>query len=399
MLDELDHIASSSQSLTSLLTLAQCNAAHLRVIGISNTHTLTSSSSSIALAQAQSDVKTLHFAPYTSQQLLEILHARLSPLSSDSDDAELMMKFLPTPALMLLTKKIASQTGDVRAVFEVLRGAIDLAVTAATAANPLDVPVPFVAPDLILAALKAYAPAGTPARAATSSLPTPTATPAAPRKVSDSETVSKVRELGLQARLALLAILIATRRLDADLALSGSAPSTPSTPTRSPLKRTQSSSSASTTSSKASVAGSMDTTQLHAFYTTILTRAEDSAFSPVSRSEFGDLLGMLETVGLVTLTSGARSQPGTPSKRRALGRSTSFNAVGAKAGSQDVRLVEGVRADEAARGLGIGAGEKAEAADVREEEIRAIWERERARVARESKAGRVEEVFEAAEED
>ncbi|KAH9949632.1 P-loop containing nucleoside triphosphate hydrolase protein [Amylocystis lapponica] len=398
ILDELDHIASSSQALDALFALAHANASHLCLIGIANTHTLTSSVSSTASARTHSNVKTLHFAPYSAQQLLEILKSRLSPLSSTDDGvdgAEMVKKFLPVPALTLLTKKIASQTGDVRALFEVLRGAIDLAAIADASSNPLDTPTPIVTPSLILSALKAYAPAGTPARSpAASSLPTPGATP-------DSETVAKVRDLGLHARLALLAIFIATKRLDAGLTLSGSpAPSAPSTP----VKRTQSSSSVSPAPSKA--ASGMDSTQLHAHYSAVLTRGEHTVFSPVSRSEFSDLLGMLETVGLVTLGAACASQPGTPSKsgRRAFGRAASFNVGGAKAGGQDVRFVEGVRLDEVARGLGVplaGAAVQQEAeADVREEEVRAIWERERARISRESKAARADtEVFAHALED
>jgi hypothetical protein len=75
-------------------------------------------------SRGASSALTLHFASYSSQQLLQVLQARLSPLYDTSEcpeAAEHANRFLPTATLTLLTKKIASQTGDVRALFEVLR--------------------------------------------------------------------------------------------------------------------------------------------------------------------------------------------------------------------------------------------------------------------------------------
>ena len=55
--------------------------------------------------------------------------------------------------------------------------------------------------------------------------------------------------------------------------------------------------------------------------------------------------------------------------------------------SQEVKFVEGVRTDEVLRGLGIQEGElKPVTDDVMEEEVRAIFEKERARIVRESKS-------------
>ncbi|PCH43731.1 nucleoside triphosphate hydrolase protein [Wolfiporia cocos MD-104 SS10] len=394
LLDELDHITSCTQSLNSLFTLANAHASNLRLIGIANTHTLTSSSSTTLSVQSLTGVKTLHFAPYTPQQLLQILTARLSPLLEDPipESAERAKKFLPTPTLTLLTKKVASQTGDVRATFEVLRGAIDLAVAATVTPDSLDMPAPVVTPPHILSALKAHSPAAASARPAKfASATAPAAAATASSRPVDSEIVAKVRGLGLQSRLVLLVMLLARKRLDAGLTLSGSLAASGPSPPRSPIKRTASMSAAASPRKAAPPppSTSMDTTQLHAFYSAILTRSDAALFAPVSRSEFGDLLGVLETVGLVLLSS-AGGMPGTPSKtpRKGLKRTTSFNAG---KGSQDVRLVETVRTEEVARGLGIAAGTDASneapaAVDVREEEVCAIWEREHARIARETKA-------------
>ncbi|OAX44149.1 P-loop containing nucleoside triphosphate hydrolase protein [Rhizopogon vinicolor AM-OR11-026] len=366
VLDELDHIASSNQTLSSIFSLSQHYPSTLRVIGIANTHTLTSSLAQVSSREASSAL-TLHFGSYSSQQLLQVLHARLSPLYDTSEcpeAAEQAKRFLPIPTLTLLTKKIASQTGDVRALFEVLRGAIDLAVTGSKVldpdANPLATPLLSVKPDHILAALKAYLPTVGGGGHSSSSMLSP----------SSSETVSKVRNLGLQTRLALLCTLLASKRMAA-LSVSRSANSTP---TKSPLKRTSSAVSQRT--------AGLDVAQLHAYYSSVLTRGDNDIFTPVSRSEFSDLVGMLETVGLVSSSSACIATSPSKTGRRA-GRTASFGIVKAAAAGQDIKLAETVRTDEVLRGLGVSDGSPE--CDVREEEVKAIWARECGRIARESK--------------
>lgn len=371
VLDELDHIASSNHTLSSIFSMSQQHPSTLRIIGIANTHTLTSSLAQLSASEASSAL-TLHFGAYSSQELLQVLQARLSPLYDNLEYPEVTdqaKKFLPASTLTLLTKKIASQTGDVRALFEVLRGAIDLAVAGSKVpdadTNPLTIPPLIVKPDHILAALKAYLPSTGGGRSSSSLAPSPTS----------NETVFKIRNLGLQVRLALLCILLASKRMEASLSLSAS---TTSTPTKSPVKRAGSVVSQRITG--------LDVAQLHAYYSTVLTRADSDIFTPVSRSEFSDLIGMLETIGVVASRS-TRMATASPSRtgRRALGRAVSFGGVakGAAAG-QDIKLAETVRADEVLRGLGLTDGSAA--SDVREEEVRAIWARECGRIARESKA-------------
>ena len=127
-------------------------------------------------------------------------------------------------------------------------------------------------------------------------------------------------------------------------------------------------------------------TQLHTYYSAVLTRTDDGIFEPASRSEFGDLLNMLEGVGLIALSSSLLpSVTSSPSKgKRTFGRTASFG--GGSAG--EVRLADGVWSDEVLRGLGIStaAGSAMEATDPREEEVRAIWHRENARLGRDIKS-------------
>ncbi|CAK5281399.1 unnamed protein product [Mycena citricolor] len=362
-LDELDHIAPTAQTLTSLFSLSASRPSTLRVVGIANTHTLTASSAT-GFVPTSSNVSTIHFPPYTPAQLLSILQSRLAPLyaegpGEDEEEAkrasEEAKKFLSPNALTLLSKKVAALTGDVRSLFEVLRGAIDLAVAAQSApsptrseSNPLNPAVKLtVAPSHILAALKAH------------SVSSHNASKGAP---ANSEIVSKIRSLGLQARLVLLALLLATKRLEAGLRLS-------------------------TTAVRSSAT---DPAQLHAFYTSIMSRSGDGMFSAVSRSEFNDLIGMLEGLGLVVCASPAGLPGAVPQgakAKRAFGRSSSFTqgANRSGGGASDVQLAAIVRHEELLRGLGIDETEMI-AEDVAVEEINAIWVKETARLTREMAA-------------
>lgn len=344
MLDELDHVMPTSQTLGPLFSLPQAVPGKLCIIGIANTHTLTSSSSTTSAIDASRNVQTLHFAPYTSSELLNILHCRLRPLFDNESDEKsaAAKKFLPPAPLSLLTKKIATVTGDVRSLFEVLRGAIDLAVAAAASSdneNPLNTPPPVVTPANILAAHKAYAPssicpspskAGVPVRSAST----------VNASSSTSEIVAKVSNLGLQARLALLVIILASRRMEAGISLGSSKMSPTKKTPSSPVKRSLTSMSAR------AEAVSIDPVQLHAYYSAVLDRSDRGVIEPVSRNEFADLLGILEGVGLVLLEGSVISTGA--GARRVFGRSASFAGGGSGRGKSkgQVKIANGVRTDE-----------------------------------------------------
>jgi len=301
-------------------------------------------------------VTTVHFSPYTSEQLVDILTTRLEPLFNDTVHLKQAEKFLPKTSLTLLSKKIAAQAGDVRSLFEVLRGAIDSASKASTDIT-LDGPVPVVTPNHIISALKLYAPASTTTSSASRNT----------NAASSSEVVTKVAGLGLQARLSLLAMLLAFKRQEQGLLISSIPVKTSkATPGKSTLKR----------SNTVPRMSALDMTQLHAYYMKLLSKSND-VFLAVSRTEFADIINMLETLGIVARESNG---PSTPSKtgRRTLGRSTSFSC-GAKASSLSaVAFVEGVRTDEILRGLGVSEQAVVEGrkVDTQQEELRAIWNKE-----------------------
>lgn len=302
-------------------------------------------------------MRTVHFPPYTSEQLVDILMTRLEPLFHDSVHLKQAEKFLPKTSLTLLSKKIAAQAGDVRSLFEVLRSAIDSASKASTDIG-LDGLVPVVTPNHVVSALKSYAPASTTTSSASPNTNTS----------SSSEIAAKVARLGLQARLSLLAMLLAFKRQEQGLTISSVPVKTLSKATfgKSALKR------ANTVPRMAA----LDMTQLHAYYMKLLSKSND-VLPATSRTEFADIINMLETLGIVGKESNG---PSTPSKtgRRTLGRSTSFSCSTKAVASSAVAFVEGVRTDEILRVLGVcdQAVVDGKEVDTQQEELRAIWNKE-----------------------
>lgn len=267
-------------------------------------------------------VQTLHFEPYTAVQMKSVLASRLATLSPDSAT-------FPIPTISLLCMKIASQTGDIRMLFSVARRALDFAIHGSAPNTP-----PTVSPAHVLAALKACS--------------------ATDQGKTGPETVSRIRNLGLQARFALASLLVTLRRLNAGLSL------TSSNSTSSVSGKIRKQNPARTT---AAVAGILmiDLTALHGFYTTILGKGD---FSGVGRTEFVDLINLLEGNGLVQLNIAGR---GGKSKSK---------------GVQTVSVASGVREEELIRGLIGNDGAKL---DVKEEEISHMWHREIAQIERETK--------------
>ncbi|KAL1745371.1 P-loop containing nucleoside triphosphate hydrolase protein [Schizophyllum fasciatum] len=369
VLDELDHIASDAHSLAAVFSLPQ-SLDNACIIGIANTHTLTSDSTA-----TPDNVQTVHFQPYTSAQLLSILQSRLSVLHDDDASKAAVAKFLPIPTLTILSKKVATMTGDVRCLLEVMRGAIDLAVASQKSTAPCA-----VTPGHVISALKTYSSSNTAASASS----------------VNTEVVHKIAELGIQARLVLLSVVLAAKRQEAGLSLGS--------PVASPAKKLTAKRLAAASSKGSfsqSTSGKMDTGRLYAYYDSILSRSETGLFQPVSRSEFGDLMGMLDTTGLVTMSTSSVSST-TGKSRKGFSRSSSFTGgmrASSGATSGEAALAPGVWVDEVVRGLGINDQVMV---DAKAEEVRAIWQRELARNVREARAAQAvddAEKFDEATED
>jgi cell division control protein 6 len=95
----------------------------------------------------------------------------------------------------------------------------------------------------------------------------------------------------------------------------------------------------------------IDPNQLHTYYSTAPEHSNSGVCEPVSRSEFGDLVGVLEGVGLVCLAGSAEASSSSGA-RQAFGQSDLFGGDGAgfggtgkgkSKGAGELRLANGVR--------------------------------------------------------
>ncbi|KDQ15196.1 hypothetical protein BOTBODRAFT_54810 [Botryobasidium botryosum FD-172 SS1] len=315
VLDELD----SLPTLAPIFELPASFPNALRIVGISNDLTL-STSSTPQEAKSTPSLATLNFAPYTAPEIQAILTTRLATSST----------LIHPPALTLLAKKVSSQSGDIRFAMEVLRRALEIAEKDKSGKGD-----GVVGMKHVLDALRAKE---TSASAA------------------GSGVVSVVRGLGLHARLVLVAILVGAHRVKRGL----------------PLLPTHAAGAPSTGSKASSTV--MTPSALHTLYTHLLTHSatEGGMFTPVSRNEFTDLLGLLDTMGLVSLEGSGSALLFSPSKR---GRRP--------ASEGSVTLAEGAREEDVVKGL--TTVDASGAAGIKEEEVRRIWERESSRVDKEAK--------------
>lgn len=152
------------------------------------------------------------------------------------------------------------------------------------------------------------------------------------------------------------------------------------------MKRSSSSSSVVFASGPIdSLSAGIDSAQLHAYYSSLLTA--NNTFTPVSRTEFADILGVLETTGLVSLSK-ASSSTKVFKRSASFGGKTKASSAGMGMAQSYVTLRGDVREAEVARGLGIDAGARSvgEKKDVLEDEVRSLWIREMGRIRREVKA-------------
>lgn len=315
---------------------------------------------------------------------MTIINARLSTLQPQ----ELSETFNPA-ALNFLSKKVASTNGDVRFALSVLRRCVDAAEREVNELSSSDAKGKKGRVDMkhVLESLRAHESGA-----------------AASEDANKGSGMSRtVRGLGLHARLVLIALLLGWKRLEAGLPLS--------------LQPVASS------SKTPAVDDRMTSNALYSFYVALLTATvvneqgegkSSTPFTPVSRGEFQDVFGVLETSGIVTYSTNAPifnagrissssstpnlavsplSPPKTPRKPRMNARSASMNSLtfsgssssGGRKKAHDLCIVlnEGVREDEVVRGLVSATVASAATQGIMEREVEALWERETKRITKE----------------
>lgn len=322
---------------------------------------------------------TLAFTAYTAAEMQEIIRARLALLCSE-DEADgkgknsisnELAKVIQPAALTLLVKKVSSQTGDIRHALEVLRRAIDLAAPATSALENDDTPASPVGMKHVIDAVKR-----TPKNAVAASPSVSTAVAGSGRGPLDG----CVSSLSLQARFVLVSILVARRRAAHGLPLdslssvvnffSVSSPSSaPCTPTKPKMGRC---------ASLGSLDALLTPSKVFTLYTNILNASPSIPFEPVSRSEYTDLLGVLETASLIAVPTISSPSPTKPKRGGGGRKASSFNggmSPGAFGGREDPgSLTLCAAEEEVLRAL------LTSASSARDSEISRIWERESKRV-------------------
>lgn len=393
VLDEIDHLLRSRAHQNVLYRLFSWGALSpsasssgtgnsmgtCGVVGIANSLDLTERFVPL-LASKGAAPAVLHFRPFEAKEIMSVVRTRLAGLKGryDVDEDQLREEddiivedgeepplplFVPA-ALELASKKIAAATGDVRKALDTCRMAIDVVESEQRRLCALD------SEEDKKQHLRTFTPSTA-----------PRVTPAHILKVLSavlgSPQLTKIRSLGLQPKLALLALLVAQKRSAEGLSVLGSS-STPS------------SSSPSSSSAECSAAAPTSVTRLADVESTYLTmlKTDGGSFTALERSELLDVYEMLEVQGLVTLSATASSSSPSGNIKRQL-KAAAADAVGSRAlrlamGSEDV--LKGITTAAPPVGAAAAAAAAASTAAATSkavlESIRRIWSVEEARIRR-----------------
>ncbi|OJD27374.1 hypothetical protein ACJ73_01238 [Blastomyces percursus] len=315
VLDEIDHLLTTDvETLYTLFEWSLQPHSSLVLIGIANALDLTDRFLP-RLKSKNMKPLLLPFLPYTASQIAGIISTRLRSLLPTSNTArattatipEDFTPFLHPAAIQLCARKVASQTGDLRKAFDIIRRTIDLVEQQTRQTqNPSSscqspTKVPLVENANLASSL--ISPPDTPSSSSSSSstatpstatiytpVTAPRATVAHVARVTASAfcqgTVQRLQGLNLQQKAA-LCVLIALGRRKVDNRDSGIL----DTPSLSKSPR----------STKSSVAAEVVTAptvnELFVTYSGLCRR--DKILQPLAATEFRDVIGSLETLGLV----------------------------------------------------------------------------------------------------
>lgn len=276
VLDEIDHLLTTDQEIMyTLFEWSLHKSSRLVLIGIANALDLTDRFMP-RLKARNLKPRLLPFLPYTAAQIADVTTTRLRSLLADEPTAPANhVPFLHPAAIQLCSRKVASQSGDLRKAFDIICRTIDL-LERETYQKNSELKSPLKAPLLENANL-----ASTPTQAPTSNEYTaataPRATVAHIARVTSSTfgngTIERLQGLNLQQKAALCALVSHTRKQRANN-------TAPKTPTKSPRSNT-----------------APTVRELFETYTSLCRR--DKVLQPLSGSEFKDIIGSLETMGLV----------------------------------------------------------------------------------------------------
>lgn len=304
-LDEIDHILTMGlESLYRVFEWSLHKSSKLLLVGIANALDLTDRFLP-RLKSKNLKPELLPFLPYTATQVKNIITTRLKSLMPEGKDN--YVPFIHPAAIELCSRKVSSQTGDLRKAFEICRRALDMIENETRSKHEEE------ARETMLQMTPSKRPLGeningaktggrsivqimgTSLKALTAET-APRASIAHLNKVTaaafSNGTTQRLKTLNLQQKAALCALVAYENHLRSKVKLG--MPSTPS--------KTQ------------SLAPTVK--KLFDAYCRLCTR--DSVLHPLSSSEFREVMGSLETLGLVNAVDGKNGSfmtPQTPSKR------------------------------------------------------------------------------------
>lgn len=334
-LDEIDHILTMGlESLYRVFEWSLYKSSRLLLVGIANALDLTDRFLP-RLKSKNLKPELLAFLPYNAAQVKNIITTRLKSLMPEGKED--YVPFIHPAAIELCSRKVSSQTGDLRRAFEICRRALDLieaetrskheeeAREALLQMTPSKKPLgenvngtsqgPRSVVQIMANSLKKLNAENAP-RASIAHLNKVTAA------AFNNGTTQRLKTLNLQQKAALCALVAYENRTRATA--KSNFPITPSkTHTLAPTIKT-----------------------LFDAYCRLCTR--DSLLHPLSSSEFREVAGSLETLGLVNAVdgkSGSFMSPQTPSKRGRKGSlaSGADKRVASCVGEKDMKLMaEGI---------------------------------------------------------
>lgn len=348
VLDEIDHVLSMDlESLYRLFEWSLQKKSRLALVGIANALDLTDRFLP-RLKSRNLKPELLPFLPYTATQIKNVIASKLKSLLPEGAEKPDYIPFFHPAAIELCSRKVSTQTGDLRRAFEICRRAIDLveSETKLKCENDVKEELLQMSPSRKVLgenANLASSPRSTGAQntrpSLTKSLQSLTVENA-PRvsighlnKVTaaafSNGTNQRLRTLNLQQKAALCALMAIDKR---NKEAKGSAGS--STPSKSQVTAP---------------------TIKELFDTYCLLCKRDSILHPLSSSEFREVVGSLETLSLIAPVDGKTGSftlAQTPSKR---GRKQTFGnthqlgdekRVASCVGDKEIgQAVEGLGAD------------------------------------------------------
>lgn len=308
-LDEVDSLLDNDcDVLYSLFEWALHRSSRLILVGIANALDLTDRFLP-RLKARNLKPRLLPFLPYTAGQIAsiitELLRSTLSPESVATPD---YVPFLHPAAIQLSSKKVASQTGDLRKAFSLVHRAIDQIEretieknTLASSSSPVKQPLAEIANPS--AALPPTPPSSSPLKPASrqtldiqSSLSalTPETAPRATvahiarlaSSIFNNGTTTRLAGLNLQQKAVLCSLIAAEKKKAA----------------RDPY----------TTPSKSARKAPV-VRELYVKYAALCAR-DEGILQPLKSTEFRDVIASLETLGLVHESNGRTTNYFTPTK-------------------------------------------------------------------------------------